>query len=91
MRHAAGMFCAVKIEIPDDLLKGVVLTSTEAVLDFAVGLFTDGRITLGRAARIASMNQSDFLKELGRRRVPVHYTMGDLEADLRVVREIPPP
>jgi len=77
----------MKIAIDDALLKGVNLTPQEAVLDFAVGLYTERRVTLGRAAEIASLSQAAFLKELGKRRIPIHYDLADLEADWRVIRE----
>ncbi len=73
------------IEIHDESLRGLKLTKSEAVLDFAIGLFTDRRITLGRAAEIASLTQSDFQRELGRRGIPIHYDVADLQADLQTL------
>ena len=73
------------IEIQDESLRGLKLTKSEAVLDFAIGLFTDRRITLGRAAEIAGSTQSDFQRELGRRGIPIHYDVADLQADLQTL------
>lgn len=70
------------IEIQDEKLRGLALTQPEALLDLAVGLFTERRVTLGRAAAIAQMSQLDFLRELGRRGIPIHYDAEDLQADL---------
>lgn len=75
----------MNITIPDELLKGLELSPQEATLDFAIGLFLDRRVTLGRAAEITALPQADFLKELGKRRIPVHYDMTDLESDLRTL------
>ncbi len=58
------------------------------MLDFAVGLFTERRITLGRAAEIARATQSDFQRELGARGIPIHYDVEDLQADLRTLAEL---
>lgn len=73
------------IEIQDSILRGLNLTQAEAVLDLAVGLFTERRITLGRAAKIAGLTQLEFQKELGRRGILIHYDVEDLEADLQTL------
>lgn len=73
------------IEIHDELLRGLELTETQALLDVAIGLFTERRVTLGRAAEISRLTQSDFQHELGRRGIPIHYDVEDLRADLRTL------
>jgi predicted HTH domain antitoxin len=61
------------------------LTEAEALVDFAVGLFTERRITLGRAAGIARLTQLAFQRELNRREIPIHYDVADLQADVRTL------
>ena len=61
------------INIEDVILKSINLTQEEAKLDFALGLFIDKRVTLGQAAAVASLSQTQFLKELGKRQIPIHY------------------
>ena len=73
------------IAIHDEALRGLDLTEDQARLDLALGLFIDQRVTLGRGAEIAMMTQSEFLKELGRRGIPVHYDVEDFRADLRAL------
>jgi predicted HTH domain antitoxin len=70
------------IEIQDEALRGLELTEPQALLDLAVGLFTERRITLGRAAEIARWTQLEFQQELGRRGIPIHYDLEDLLADV---------
>jgi len=67
------------IEIRDDA------TADQAVLEVAVGMFAARKITLGRAARIAGLPHADFLKELGRRGIPIHYDVEDFAADLQTL------
>jgi predicted HTH domain antitoxin len=71
------------LELPQQLEKR--LTKREAALHFAIGLFVDDETTLGQSAEIAGMSQSEFLRELGRRRIPIHYGMEELNADLTTV------
>ncbi|HEX5219763.1 MAG TPA: UPF0175 family protein [Verrucomicrobiae bacterium] len=73
------------IEVQDEVLRGLNLTQPQALLDLAVGLFTERRVTLGRAAEIAGLPQLSFQQELGRRGIPLHYDLDDLQADVRTL------
>ena len=73
------------IQIQDEVLRGLGLTEPQVLLDLAVGLFTERRVTLGRAAEIAGLPQMDFQQELGRRGISIHYDLEDLQADLQTL------
>jgi predicted HTH domain antitoxin len=77
----------MQVAVSEELLRGVNLTPREALVDFAVGIYSEGKVTLGRAARIAKMTVSEFQRLLGERCIPMHYDIHDLERDLLVVRE----
>jgi predicted HTH domain antitoxin len=52
-------------------------------LELAVSLFDRGQIGIGIAARIAGLGISEFIDELGRRRIAViRTTAEDLEREL---------
>ena len=70
------------ISVEAEHLRGLELTEAQALVNFAVGLFTGGRVTLGRAAAIARLNQLEFQRELGRRNLELQYGLEDLRADL---------
>ena len=61
------------------------LSPESAALHLAIGLFVAEEVTLGQAGEIAGMSQAAFLKELGARRIPMHYGREELEEDLRIV------
>jgi predicted HTH domain antitoxin len=61
------------------------LSPEDAALHLAIGLFVAEEVTLGQAAEIAGLTQAAFLKELGQRRIPIHYGPQELAEDLRVV------
>jgi predicted HTH domain antitoxin len=84
-----GYADGVNFTISDELLQGVKLSPEQARLDLAVGLYADRRATLGQAARIAGISQPAFMRELGRRRVPMNYDVAEFEADLHTLRERP--
>ena len=60
-------------------------TSEDLRLHLALGMFLDHRVTLGQGATIAGLSQSEFLHELGVRRIPVHYDETDAAADSAAV------
>jgi predicted HTH domain antitoxin len=65
------------------------LSPQAAALHLAVGLFVSEEVGLGQAAEIAGISQAAFLKELGARRISIHYGRVELEEDLRVVESFP--
>ena len=77
----------MQIAFPDELIQGLDLTPENARFDLAIGLYAERRITLGRAADMAGMVQSVFLRKLGELRIPMHYDLAELEEDLLVMRE----
>ncbi len=64
------------------------LTPQTAALQLAIGMFVSEEATLGQAAEIAGMTQAAFLRELGQRRIPIHYGAAELMEDLQTVAEL---
>jgi predicted HTH domain antitoxin len=59
------------------------LSPQDAALHLAIGLFVTEEATLGQAAQTAGLSQADFLRELGRLHIPIHYGPEELAADLQ--------
>ena len=57
-------------------------------LHLAIGLFVADESTLGQAAQVAGLSQADFLRELGQRRIPIHYGREELAVDLQAVESL---
>jgi predicted HTH domain antitoxin len=66
------------------------LSKQDAALHLAIGLFVADEVTLGQGAEVAGLSQTDFLRELGRRRIPMHYGPDELAADLKAVDSLAP-
>ena len=64
------------------------LSPQATALHLAIGLFVSDEATLGQAAQVASLSQADFLRELGQRRIPIHYGSEELAADLQAVESL---
>ena len=78
------------VVVPDDLVRASGLTEGELRLELAVTLYRDDRLTLGQAARLASLPQEAMLEVLAKRRIPVHYGIEDLEQDLANLEKLFP-
>jgi predicted HTH domain antitoxin len=73
----------MNVSLPEEMERQ--FTPDEIRLHLAFGLFLDERVTLGQGAAIAGLSQSEFLHELGKRKIPVHYDEADLLADIATV------
>ena len=60
------------------------LSPQSTALRLAIVLFVSDESTLGQ---VAGLSQADFLRELGQRRIPIHYGFNELAADLQAVDE----
>ncbi len=74
------------IELPDVNLDS--LTSEQARLAFAIGLYTGRRISLGRAAKVAGIPYIAFMKEMGRQGICLNYTKEELEHDFEMAEKL---
>ena len=75
----------MSISLPEDLERQ--FTPEDIRLHLALGMFLDHRVALGQAATIAGLSQSDFLHELGSRRIPIHYDEADALADIAAAEQ----
>jgi predicted HTH domain antitoxin len=75
----------MEIRVPDELVRGIDMPREQWLLDLAIGLFVDRRVTLGKGAEIAEISKPAFLDALGRLQIPVNYDVADLESDLRTI------
>lgn len=64
------------------------LTPSQAALHLAIGLFSAGDVTLGQAAEAAGLPQGEFMRELGRRKIPLHYGVEEFAADLGTIETL---
>lgn len=76
------------INISEDISRKIGLQEEELVLEIAILLFKQERLTLGQASKLAGKHQSEFQKELGRRKIPIHYGETELLNDIETMRKI---
>ncbi len=71
------------INLPEALERS--LTEKSARLNLAIGLFASEELTLGQAAELTGLPTGEFMDELVRRRIPLHYGMDELNEDLKTL------
>ncbi len=76
------------VELQDEHVNQLGLTPERLRLELAVGLYTAEELTLGQAANIAGLDQTRFLKELGRRGLCIHYDVKEFEEDLKTLESL---
>ena len=74
------------MEIPEDVLTSIKIPKKEfekeLKINLTVVLYQRDAISLGKARKLADMNKWEFLEELGKRKIPRHYTEKELGEDL---------
>ena len=77
---------SVTLEIPDDfgqrLESEPQAAEAELHLELAIALYRGGHLPPGRAAKIARVTEQAFTEILRLRRVPMPYSLPDLEHDI---------
>ena len=77
---------SVTLDVSDDFAKRLEnqpqAAEAELHLELAVALYRAGSLPVGRAARIAGVSEEQFSEILRQRRVPMPYSMNDLEHDI---------
>ncbi|MDJ0598847.1 MAG: UPF0175 family protein [Crocosphaera sp.] len=76
----------MSLTIPDEFLENAKISEGELKLEIAIILFQQEKITLGTASQFAEMNQLEFQRILGNRKIPIHYGIEDLHQDLQTLQ-----
>ena len=78
----------MNIVIPDQILAVTRMTESELKQEIAVMLFEKEKLTLAQASRLAKMNRIAFQHLLASHQIPVHYSVDDLEQDIKTLQEM---
>lgn len=61
------------------------MAPSRAKLHLAIGAFAADEVTLGQAADIAGVSQTELMRELSIRRIPLHYDQEEFAEDLKSI------
>lgn len=60
----------------------------ELKTEFATFLYSKNKFTLEQGAKYAGIDILSFQKELGKRKIPMHYSISDLEDDFETIKTL---
>ena len=78
----------MSIVIPDEICNATHLTENELKQEIALMLFSRDKLTLSQAAKLANMDRLAFHHLLASRKIPLHYSVTDLEHDVKTLQEL---
>ncbi len=76
------------IQVPRDILDSARLTVPELKVEMAVFLYSQGRLSIGKARELAEMSLWEFRQLLASRRISPHYDVADLEDDVATLKRM---
>ena len=74
--------------IEPDIIESSGLSEQQFILEIAIYLYERKILSLGKAAAFAKLHRISFQKELASRKIPVHFTIEDVEKDLRTLEAL---
>jgi predicted HTH domain antitoxin len=78
----------MSIVISDDILYATHMTETEFLQEIAILLYEKGKLSLGKASKLARMGRIQFQLLLASRQIPINYDIEDFEADLKTLHQM---
>ena len=76
------------IEISQDILDSARLTVNDLKVEIAISLYSQGRLSVGKARELSGMSLWEFRQLLASRRISPHYDVNDFKDDLATLREL---
>lgn len=77
----------MSLVISDEILKTSGFSEAEFMTEIAIMLFQQEKISIGKASRIAGMNQIQFQQLLTDRGICIHYDVPEFQEDLKNLRD----
>ena len=71
--------------IEDSILAQIQFSETELKLELSLFLYQHNKLTLSKACKLAKVDRIEFQKHLLARQIPIHYSIPDLEQDLKTI------
>ena len=76
------------IEVSRELELATHMSAQEIRRELAVHLYTQGKLSAGKARELADMDVVAFQGLLGSRGIPVNYGVEDFQADLEMTKRL---
>ncbi len=81
------MNATAHLEIPQEILDSARLTIDQVLVELAVHLYEQGRLSIGKAHELAGLSLWEFRQLLGFRQIAPHFAEEDLAQDVETLRQ----
>lgn len=78
----------MSIVISEDILHATHMTEAEFLQEVAVVLYEKGKLSLGKASKLARMGRIQFQLLLASRQIPINYGIEDFDADMNTLQNL---
>ena len=78
------------LQVPDNLAAQAGCTTPELIFGLVVGLFFQGRLSLGQAGEALGLSKPGFMERLHELGLPMPYSAEDASYDLDVINRVWP-
>jgi len=75
-------------EVPQDILDSARLTIPELQVEMAIYLYSQRRLSVGKARELAGLSLWEFRQLLASRHISPHYDETDLDQDVATLQEM---
>jgi predicted HTH domain antitoxin len=73
------------LQVPDTVAAQADCTAPELIFGMVIGLFFQGRLSLGQAGAALGLSKPDLMRQLNERGLPMPYGADDAARDLAVI------
>jgi predicted HTH domain antitoxin len=78
----------MSVVIPDEVLEIARMSAQELKQEIAILLYSQGRLTMAQAGRLADMERIQFQHLLASREIPVNYDVAEFESDIETLHRL---
>jgi len=76
------------IKVPEDILTATRMTPDEISAECAIHLFENGKLSMGKAKKLAGMTLWEFQNFLASKKIPIHYGVAEYKEDIATLRRL---
>ncbi len=73
----------MKIELPDSILSANNWSEKDFLIELACMLYEKTDFSWNTGTRMTGLTREEFLRELGKRKIPFKYSSADLDEDMK--------
>ncbi|MDB6006642.1 MAG: hypothetical protein JWR15_3629 [Prosthecobacter sp.] len=76
------------LQVPDKIATQADCTAADLIFGMVIGLFYQGRLSLGQAGEALGLSKPDMMQQLHEHGLPMSYSAEDAAKDLVVINQM---